>query len=172
MTPDQIHLLVDVISKAIYTFTWISGIAVTIMLAGMSVSTGLVYRAMSKRVDLAQDIAGTAKDGLHDLSQTVADAATHCSEMRAACREHIVGQFVPRKGIKAMDNDVKILVEQAVNATQAQVIENRDMVMGQYKDLKDSLKDFQDEIWEAFHSHRHAGDGGVIRGANPGGRKT
>lgn len=171
MDPAQIKLLIDVLAQAIHTFSWIVGISVTIMLAGIGLATGLVYRALSRRTDLAQVSATAAQQGVSEVSKGISEMTKHCGEMRSACREQVFGQFVPRKGIKAMDDDVKLLVEQAINATQNQVIENRKQVTDMLKDLKATMTDFQDEIWNAFHGHRHAEDGAVVRHPNPFNRK-
>lgn len=156
MTPEQIALLVDVVAKAVNTFAWVAGVSVTVMIAVTGVLTNVVYRSMARRIDDVGAVAMSGQTTATSAVESLKDFGTHCAKMRATCREELLGQFVPRVGIKAMDDDVKLLVEQAINATQAQVIE-----------IKESLEKFQTDFWDAFHGHRHADDGAVIRNPNP-----
>ncbi len=168
MTPEQFKVLVTTIIEAAHNMTLVAGIGITVLTVVLAGAVAAVFRAWGKRIDSAIDEAGRAKGAAVDLAGTVAGAATTCRELRAECREDLLDRFVPRKGVVAMDDNVKNTLGQQLESLKEMIADNKKTVVDKFDELTGHLEKFEDEMWNALHGHRHAeDDGAVIRGGNP-----
>lgn len=167
MTPEQFKVLVDTITQAAQSMTLVAGIGMTVLTVVLAAAMAAVFHAWGKRIDSALTRAHEAKGVVADLSGTVAEGATHCRELRAACREDLLDRFVPRKGVRAMDEAVKDSLGQQLESLKEMIADNKDTLVNKFDELAGHLEKFETEIFDALHGHRHSEDGAVIRGGNP-----
>lgn len=164
MTPEQLEVLVATITAAARSMTLVGGIGMTVLTIVLAAAMAAVFNAWSKRIDLAQHEAEEAKSAAADLASVISSAATHCRELRAGCREDLLERFVPRSGVKAMDDGVKDVLGQQLESLKEMIADNKKTVVDKFDELAGHLEKFETDMWNALHGHRHAEeDGSVIR---------
>ena len=166
MGPDQIDLLIRAIEGTAKILGWTIGLSTTAFIIILGWTVTALFRSWSKRIDEADAKAGEAKHATVDLAKLMADAATHCQEMRASCREGLIKELAERpraKEVKIADIEQRKLLEQSINALQALVMQQTETLEGTILQFKEENTKFKDTFWDAFHKHAHADDGSVIR---------
>lgn len=166
-SPEQFEQLIKTITDSVHHLVQIMGIGIGVLTIVLAAALSAVFYAWSKRIDKAQVEAGQAKLSVNELAKSVADSATYCAEVRAKCRENMVTTFVPRKGVKAMDDQVKDMVGQQLESLKEMIADNKKTLVDKLDELSGHLEKFEEEMWNALHGHRHTDDGAVIRQGNP-----
>jgi hypothetical protein len=164
MTPDQMDLIIHALSGSVHAFAWVVGLATTVLVTVLGGSVLLIQRAWAVRITALETRVEDNNVAVTNVTTQVKDAATHCSEMRAECRQNLFKTFAPANGLNRIDEEHKTLIERAINAMQVDLLENRNMGMKALANLNKRLGKFEDNFWEAFHKHKHTDKGEVIRG--------
>ena len=166
MASDQIGLLIHAIEGTAKILGWTIGLSTTAFLVILGWTVTALFRSWSKRIDEADAKAASALSASVDLSTLMADAATHCQEMRASCREGLIKDLADRpraKEVKILDLESRKLLEQSINALQALVMQQTETLESSIFQFKEENEKFKDTFWDAFHKHAHATNGSVIR---------
>jgi len=163
MTPDQLDLIIHALGGSVSAFAWVVGLATTVLVAVLGGSVLMIQRAWAVRITALETRVDENNSAVVSVTAQVKDAATHCVEMRADCRQHLMSIFAPANGLNKIDEEHKSLIERAINAMQVDLIENRTLGMKALNDLRSDLRGFEDNFWEAFHKHKHTDKGEVIR---------
>lgn len=163
MKADQFKILVTTITEAVHGLTLVAGIGITVLTIVLGAAMAAVFRAWGKRIDDAMNDAGEAKSAAADLASVVSGSATHCRELRAECREDLLDRFVPREGVRAMDDNVKVTLGQQLESLKELLADNKKTVVDKFDELTTHLEKFEGDMWNALHGHKHAEDGAVIR---------
>ena len=164
MTPAQVDLLIHALSGSVNAFAWIIGLATSILVTVIGGSIFIVWRTWAKRIEMAESMSAQAINTAAEITKKMGEFSLTCANMRAECQKHLLQTFATANGLTETDKANKELLEKSINAMQVETIQNRDLVTGLIKGLKEDLVNFQNTFWEAFHHHKHTEDGAVIRG--------
>lgn len=164
MNAEQFKVLITTITGAVKSMTLVGGVGMTVMTIVLAAAMAAVFQAWGKRIDTANETAAEAKAAAVDLTAAVAGSATHCRELRAECREDLLDRFVPREGVRAMDDNVKVTLGQQLEQLKELIADNKGTLVSKFDELTGHLENFEKDVWNALHGHRHAEkDGAVIR---------
>jgi hypothetical protein len=163
ITHEDIQSLVLVIGNSVQIIQWVVGLATTVLVGLVGATYTLTFRMIGKRIDAVIETAVAAQKEVVSARQTVNDMTVQCGQMRAACREDLLGRFLEKGEIRAMESEFKILVNTMVAQLQSTIKEDRTLLITKLDEIKAVHTHFQDEVWDALHGHKHAENGTTIR---------
>lgn len=162
MSPDQMSILIDIVSEATRTIGWIAGLFVGLFSAIIGGSVALIMKLFSNQI---KEIAEATKESnlyAKTISETVANNALHCREYRKICNEKIAEKYIDKQRAEDIDHRLRDELRSGIKALEECIRHEVSAINNRLDGILETRKEFWSRAEQSIEAHMHDEEGSVI----------